>query len=55
MSEPADIQKDAGAGLSTTEARQRLAEYGPNEPVSARPTGGSGGRELTGYSCQVPI
>src|ERR1700680_4492932 len=40
MSEPADIQKDAGAGLSTTEARQRLVQYGPNEPVSSRRTSG---------------
>jgi Mg2+-importing ATPase len=29
-----------GAGLSTTEARQRLAQYGPNEPVSSRRTSG---------------
>ena len=40
MSEPADIQKDAGAGLGTTEALQRLVEYGPNEPVSSRRTSG---------------
>jgi Mg2+-importing ATPase len=29
-----------GAGLSSTEARLRLAQYGPNEPVSSRRTSG---------------
>src|ERR1700693_6050048 len=40
MIRPADIQVDAGAGLGTTEARQRLAQYGPNEPVSSHRTSG---------------
>src|SRR5713226_3540949 len=40
MTRPADIQVDASAGLSTTEARLRLSKIGPNEPVSARRTSG---------------
>jgi len=40
MTRPSDIQIDAAAGLSLTEARQRLAQYGPNEPVSSRRTSG---------------
>jgi Mg2+-importing ATPase len=40
MTGPADIQVDAGAGLSTTEARLRLSKIGPNEPVSSRRTSG---------------
>ena len=40
MTRPADIQVDAGAGLSTTEARLRLSKIGPNEPVSLRRTSG---------------
>ncbi|HSP62362.1 MAG TPA: cation-transporting P-type ATPase, partial [Pyrinomonadaceae bacterium] len=40
MSWPADIQADAGAGLSTTEARLRLVKFGPNEPVSSRRASG---------------
>lgn len=40
MTRPADIQVDAGAGLSTTEARLRLSKIGPNEPVSSRRTSG---------------
>src|ERR1700674_154831 len=40
MTRPIDLQADAGAGLSTTEARLRLIEYGPNEPVSSRRTSG---------------
>ncbi|HEY3025612.1 MAG TPA: magnesium-translocating P-type ATPase [Pyrinomonadaceae bacterium] len=40
MTRPADIQADAGAGLSTTEARLRLSNVGPNEPVSSRRTSG---------------
>lgn len=35
MIRPANIQVDAGAGLSTTEARLRLSKIGPNEPVSS--------------------
>ena len=31
---------DAGAGLTTTEARLRLSKIGPNEPVSSRRTSG---------------
>jgi hypothetical protein len=34
------MQVDAGAGPSTTEARQRLVQYGPNEPVALRRTSG---------------
>src|ERR1700758_3249385 len=40
MSRPADIKVDAGAGLSTTEARLRLSKIGPNEPVASRRTSG---------------
>jgi P-type Mg2+ transporter len=40
MTRPPDIQVDAGAGLSTTEAGLRLSKIGPNEPVSARRTSG---------------
>ena len=40
MTRPADIQIDAGAGLSTTEARLQLSKIGPNEPVSSRRTSG---------------
>jgi Mg2+-importing ATPase len=40
MTRPSDIQTDAGAGLSTTEARLRLSKIGPNEPVSSRRTSG---------------
>jgi Mg2+-importing ATPase len=40
MSGPSDIKVDAGAGLSTTEARLRLTKIGPNEPVSSRRTSG---------------
>ena len=40
MTRPTDIQVDAGAGLSTTEARLRLSKIGPNEPVSSRRTSG---------------
>jgi len=40
MTRPADIQLDAGAGLSITEARLRLSKIGPNEPVSSRGTSG---------------
>ena len=38
MTRPADLQLDAGAGLSTTEARLRLSKIGANEPVSSRGT-----------------
>jgi Mg2+-importing ATPase len=37
---PPALSTDADAGLSTAEARQRLAQYGPNEPVSSRRTSG---------------
>jgi len=40
MTGPINIQVDAGAGLSTTEARLLLSKIGPNEPVSARRTSG---------------
>jgi Mg2+-importing ATPase len=40
MTRPADIQVEAPAGLSTTEARLRLDNIGPNEPVSSRRTSG---------------
>src|ERR1700738_2087029 len=40
MTRPADIQVDAGAGLSTTEARLRLSKIGPNEPAAPRRTSG---------------
>lgn len=40
MTPPTNIQLDAGAGLGTLEARQRLVQYGPNEPVSSRRTSG---------------
>jgi len=36
MTPPGDIPANAGAGLSTTEARLRLSKIGPNEPVSLR-------------------
>ena len=40
MTPPSNLQVDAEAGLSTTEARQRLVQYGPNEPVASRRTSG---------------
>ena len=40
MTPPADIKVDVGAGLSTVEARLRLTNIGPNEPVSSRRTSG---------------
>src|ERR1700730_320646 len=40
MTRPADIQLDAAAGRSITEARLRLSKIGPNEPVSSRGTSG---------------
>jgi len=33
-----DLNKDAGVGLTTSEAQQRLVQVGPNEPVKARRT-----------------
>jgi Mg2+-importing ATPase len=36
MTLPGDMLANAGAGLSTTEARLRLSKIGPNEPVSLR-------------------
>jgi Mg2+-importing ATPase len=40
MTRPADVHVDPAAGLSTTEARLRLAKIGPNEPASSRRTSG---------------
>ena len=40
MTRPSDVQVNAGAGFSTTEARLRLTKIGPNEPVSSRRTSG---------------
>ena len=40
MTRQAEIQADAGAGLSSTEARLRLTKFGANEPVSSRRTSG---------------
>jgi P-type Mg2+ transporter len=36
MTLPGDMPANAGAGLSTTEARLRLSKIGPNEPISLR-------------------
>jgi Mg2+-importing ATPase len=36
MTLPGDMPANAGAGLSTTEARLRLSKFGPNEPVPLR-------------------
>ena len=36
MTLPGDMPANAGAGLSTTEARLRLGRIGPNEPISLR-------------------
>lgn len=40
MTPSVDIQVDAGAGLSTIEARLRLSQIGPNEPVSSHRASG---------------
>ena len=40
MTRPSDKEVNAGAGLSTAEARLRLSEIGPNEPVASRRTSG---------------
>src|SRR5947207_960027 len=40
MIRPPEIRVNAGAGLSTTEARLQLSKIGPNEPVSSRRTSG---------------
>jgi P-type Mg2+ transporter len=40
MTQLSDIAPDIGAGLSTSEARLRLAKFGPNEPVTARRASG---------------
>ena len=40
MTPSVNIQVNAGAGLSTIEARLRLSKIGPNEPVSSRRTSG---------------
>jgi Mg2+-importing ATPase len=40
MTPPSDIQANAGAGLSTTEARLQFSKFGPNEPVSSRRASG---------------
>jgi Mg2+-importing ATPase len=40
MTRPSDIQVNAGAGLSTAQARLRFSKIGPNEPVTSRRTSG---------------
>jgi P-type Mg2+ transporter len=40
MTRPSDVHVNAGAGLSTAEARLRLSKIGPNEPVTSRRTSG---------------
>lgn len=40
MTQLSDIAPDIDAGLSTSEARLRLAKFGPNEPVTARRASG---------------
>lgn len=40
MTRPSDNEVNAGAGLSTAEARLRLSRIGPNEPVTSRRTSG---------------
>ena len=40
MTPPTNIEGDTGTGLSTMEARLRLDQFGPNEPVSSRRASG---------------